>query len=499
MKKKIVALVLSTALTACAVACGGEAKKDEAANSGEEPFAANEAIEEEYSETPQASEPEEEEETEETYDFGGRVVRIGSYYDMTPDPSQNEFSRAYSERIKYVEDNYNCKIEFVNLGEDYEKAYITSVLSGTPVCDAGYILTYRLLPSLIEGGIAYPISDLGVIDFTEPQYSQPVTEACTYKGKVYALAQTSAECRYGIFYNKTLFERYNLPDLYELYTKGEWNWDKFKEIALAGNQDLDGDGEYDIHGFNERLSLAWNYMASNNADAVKSTDAGIELALETPEAMQALEAYADFMQNVPHLSGWLGDWQSQIWDFRDGNSCMCLEEWWIAPEYLDEMEDDWSFVPFPVGPNGSEYVSYGKESSPLMMLNGIEKPEEVAQIIDLIYQSFEDEEDWNDAIEAKFEADADDAGAVEVVMDLKDKIQISPILGFSELDSMVNEMLTTIEYGENTPANALESYRSSLEAAVEDIKTHDYSNDLQEEISEEEAAESEEDTSESDD
>ncbi|MBP5197580.1 MAG: extracellular solute-binding protein [Lachnospiraceae bacterium] len=482
MKKKLMALLLAGVMAVATVGCGGKqaASTDTPANDSTETVVNGEGNVEE-TEAPTSSEP--------SYDFGGRVVRIGSYYDMTPDPSQNEFSRAYAERIKFVEDNYNCKIEFVNLGEDYEKAYITSVLSGTPVCDVGYILTYRLLPSLIEGGIAYPISDLGVIDFNAPQYSKPVTEACTYEGKVYALAQTSAECRYGIFYNKTLFERYNLPDLYDLYKAGEWNWAKFKEVALAGNQDLDGDGEYDVHGFNHRLHLAWNYLASNGADAVKKTDNGVELALETPEAMEALEAYADFMQTVPHLGGWLGDWQSQIWDFRDGNSCMCLEEWWIAPEYLDEMEDSWGFVPFPIGPNGKEYVSYGKESSPLMMLNGIENPEEVAQIMDLIYQSFEDEEGWNDAIEAKFEADADDAHAVEVVMDLMNKVSISPILGFTDLDSLVNEMLQTIEWGQNTPQNAIEAYRSALDAAIEDIKTHDYAGDLQAEIAEDENAE----------
>ena len=94
-----------------------------------------------------------------------------------------------------------------------------------------------------------------------------------------------------------------LCDLYELYENGEWTWEKFKEIALAGNQDLAGAGEYDVHGFNQRENLIWSFMTSNGAEAVKKTDAGVELALETPEVMEALEAYTDFMQNVPHLQG----------------------------------------------------------------------------------------------------------------------------------------------------------------------------------------------------
>ena len=88
------------------------------------------------------------------YDFGGRVFRIGSYYDMTPDPQSNAVNAALSERIAYVEEHYNCTIEFVDLGEDYVDDYTTSVLAGDPVCDVGYAITTTVLPTLIDGGIA---------------------------------------------------------------------------------------------------------------------------------------------------------------------------------------------------------------------------------------------------------------------------------------------------------------------------------------------------------
>ena len=289
---------------------------------------------------------------------------------------------------------------------------------------------------------------------------------------------TNADVQYGIFWNKTLFEKYNLPDLYELYENGEWTWDKFKEIAIAGNQDTDGDGEYDIHGFNQRENLVWSYMASNNANAVAKTDAGVELALDTKEATEALEAYADFMQNVDHLKGWLGDWQSQIWSFRDGESMMCYEAWWISYGYLGEMQDEWGFVPFPKGPSATEYVSYGKEASPYMMLNGIENPEEVATIIDLIFQIFETEEDWEEALYAKFEAEADDAKAVDICMELMPKVQISPLMGFGDLNTMINDMLGTIERGEQTPQTALDANKSALDAAIEELQNHDYDADM---------------------
>lgn len=497
MKKKVLALLLTTAMAVMTVGCGNEPSQtgstpqdsQESAQGSTESSAPELSVPEESS----AAESTPEEPAQPQYDFGGRTVRIGSFFDMTPDPEGSIFDQAFSERIAFVEENYNCNIEFVVVGggnDEIINNYVTSVLSGDPCCDVGYILSYRLLPALIEGGIAQPVSDLGVVDFSNPWYDAAATEAGTYKGKQYAMGRRDAGVQYGIFWNKTLFDRYNLPDLYELYENGEWTWDKFKEIALAGNQDTDGDGEYDVHGFNWRENLIWSFMTSNGANAVKKTDAGIELALETPEAMEAMEFYADFTQNVPQLKGWLGDWQSQIWDFRDGNSCMCYEAWWISSSYLGEMEDEWGFVPFPKGPSGKEYVSYGKEASPWMMLNGIENPEEVAQIVDLIFQIFDDEEEWNEAILAAFEKNATDSTAVDICLELSQKNQISPLMGFKDLDKMINDMMDSLSNGEQTPQTALEANRSALEAAVADIQTHDYDADMQEIMNpaEEEAA-----------
>lgn len=482
MKKKLLALLLAAAMTAVTAGCGSNpADNSSEANPGSETGGAEVS-------TPSESTPESipEPSPEPTYDFGGRTVRIGSHWDMSPDPEGSIFAQALAERIEYVEENYNCNIEFVVTGtgnNETRDAYVTSVLAGDPVCDVAYILSYNLLPALIEGGIAQPVSDLGVVDFSAPQYDSASTEAGTYKGKQYALGQRGAGVQYGIFWNKTLFDRYGLPDLYELYEKGEWTWDKFKEIALAGNQDTDGDGEYDVWGFNWRENLIWSFMASNGANAVKKTNAGVELALETPEAMEAMEFYADFEQNVPQQKGWLGDWQSQIWNFRDGSVCMCYEAWWIAGSYLNNaengMQDDWGFVPFPLGPSGKEYVSYGKEAAPYFMLNGIEKPEEVAQIIDLIFQSFETEEDWEEAILADFEANAPDETALQICLELSNKNQISPLMGFGDLNDMINKMMDSIGNGEQTPQTAMEANRSALEQAVQDILTHDYDQDMQ--------------------
>lgn len=409
------------------------------------------------------------------YDFGGRVFRIGSYYDMTPDPESNAVNAALSERIAYVEENYNCTIEFVDLGEDYIDDYTTSVLAGNPICDIGYAITTTVLPTLIEGGIAYPISDLGVIDFDSYKWRQDVIDAGCYKGTNYTMLLADPEIRYGIFWNKTLFDEYGLPDLYELYENGEWNWAAFKDIAQKANVDKDNDGTIDINGFNARENLAWCYLYSNEAYIADKTDSGMTVDLTDGRIIEALTAFQDFTSTVDYrpIDWAVDEWDSLILSFQNGTSMMCLEEFWISYMYLDEMSDDWGWVPFPMGNSASDYSCYGKENGCRIILNGVEKPEEVALVYDLITDIADSEEEFNDLLQDQLETWCDDGETLENVSYIYETelSRINWINGFATLNGAVNTMLDAISNGEMTPQTALDTYQSQIETAVSDINT----------------------------
>lgn len=414
------------------------------------------------------------------YDFGGRVFRIGSYYDMTPDPQSNAVNAALSERIAYVEEHYNCTIEFVDLGEDYVDDYTTSVLAGDPICDVGYAITTTVLPTLIDGGIAYPISDLGVIDFGSYKWRQDVIEAGYYKGKNYTLGINDPEIRYGIFWNKTLFDEYGLPDLYELYENDEWNWDKFKEIAQMANVDKDNDGTIDIYGFNARADLGWCYLYSNEAYIAAKTDTGMTVDLNDGRIVEALTAYQDFTATVDYrpINWEVDDWDSLILSFVNGNSMMCLEEFWISYMYLSPvngtaMADDWGWVPFPKGASAEEYSCYGKENGCRIILNGVDDPEQVALVYDLITDIADSDEEWDNLLEDQLENWCDDLKTMENVTYIYSRglSRINCINGFSTLNNAMNSMMNAIANGEMTPQTALDTYRTEIETAVSDINT----------------------------
>lgn len=495
LTKRTVAAILSAIMAVSLTGCGGAADTS-AVQTEQETKTEVQTTQEIQAEDVAKIEAATQEPEETAYDFGGRVVRIGSYYDMTPDPEANAISAALAERIAYVEENYNCKIEFVNLEGDYINDYVTSVLAGDPVVDIGYAVTTKVLPSLIEGGIAYPISDLNVIDFEDYKWRSDVVDAGYYKGKNYTMLMKDPEIRYGIFWNKTLFEQYGLPDLYELCENGEWTWDKLKEIAMQGNQDVDNDGATDIWGFNARENLGWCYLYSNGAYVAEKTDAGMTVDLSDPKVVEALTALQDFTTTVDYrVLDWSVDsWDSLIGSFRDGNSMMCLEEFWISYAYLNEMEDEWGWVPFPQGKSATDWSCYGKENGCRFMLNGIEDPETVALIYDLITDVAETDEEWDDLLEDQLESWANDATTVENVSYIYNNniAVINSVNGFADLNSAINSMIDEISSGSTTPQTALETYQSQIDSAIADLEAYDYDAEMQTYIITEESQTTEE-------
>ncbi|MGF7142973.1 hypothetical protein HNQ56_001395 [Anaerotaenia torta] len=424
----------------------------------------------------------EEETLEGKYDFGGRVFKIASWWDITPKEGVNEQTDAYIERIKTIEDAWNCKIEWVTVN-DTSSTYITSTLSGEPVADIVRVLSYDLLPGFIEGGIAYPLSDLKAFNFDDYKWIDSVTNYGTYKGKVYCMDIKMSDdnaVRYGVFYNKSMFEDYNLPDLGELYANDEWTWDKMLEIAKQVVTDVDGDGVTDIYPVGGEYYM-YNLIASNGADIVARTDtAAVVQNLNDPKVIEALDFGAKLNSEV--LIG-TGDAGAQ---FRDGQIAMAVLEWWQSGNFytkdgIRQMNDNWAWVPFPKGPSATEYYSYGREISPYIMLKTCENPEDVAIVFNAITDFAESDEQWDEWLETKVEVQADDAATVNHVVEMINKANtlINPLQGFSNIFSLVNTMFDEVWNKTSTSQVALEAYASSITTAVEDAQNTDFNANYQ--------------------
>ncbi len=423
-------------------------------------------------------------------DFGGRVFKIGAWWDRTPVEGKTEWDDAFAQRIKEVEDEANCKIEFVTVA-DTDQAYVTTTLAGDPVCDIATALTWNLLPGYIQGGIAYPLSDLASFDFESEKWLTSAINFGKYKGKRYTMDLKSAtdNCvRFGVFYDKRIFNEQGLPDLEELYKNGEWTWDKMLEIAKAVNTDFNGDGEIDTYSIGCEAFM-WNFIYSNGGNVFTNDDGTVSATgFEAPQVVEAMDFCAKFQSE---LANSIFPYDSAD-TFKMGVLAMGVLEWWNSQNFSSisnaPMMDEYGWVPFPCGPSANGvYYSYGKELSPYFMLSSVQNPQDVAWAFNAITDYADSEEQWNDWLYSVVETWAGDADTVDNIMAMVESgnVIINPLVGYSDLYNVVQDMFKEVAEGSLTTQVALETYSNQITEAVKTANERDYTGEYQDMFDEE--------------
>ncbi|MEH7179323.1 ABC transporter substrate-binding protein [Neobacillus vireti] len=412
-------------------------------------------------------------------DYGGLTFKWAGPM-RTIDPNASEVKEKWLERIQALEKKWNFKFESVEIPYDSMVGdYIRTTLAGDPVGDIVYVHAFNYYPAFPENGIAYPVSDLNVVDFDDPKWVQSARKTSEYKGKTYSVRPGTMETvivRDGIWWNKTQFKNLGLPNLYEVYESGEWTWDKMFEIAEAATKDLDNDGKVDVYGLGADR-LAFDLIYNNGAEAINKTKDGVDVNLNDPKIVEALEYFQKVHKD--HKRVFLqpkeeGGQASVRNDFRDGRVLMVAQDWWVSTSDLNggRMKDEYGFIPFPAGPsneNPEQPVSVGHDDSMEIMLGTVEKPKEKLEIWDEI-TNIGTAEDWERWTREEYETGANDAESVEYAMLMHQNVKTNLIYGFGELNGIVNKLFTDIASGATTVQTGLEAVDPQIQAALKDFR-----------------------------
>lgn len=412
-------------------------------------------------------------------DYGGLTLKFAGPLLRDINPEESEIKEKWYERTKELEEKWNFVFESKTIpNDDFIGSYIRTTLAGDPVGDIVYLNIPQFYPKFPDNGIAYPISDLNVLDFDDPKWVQAARTASEYKGKTYSVKPGTIEltvAKNGIWWNKTQFNNLGLPNLYDLYENGEWTWEKMFEVAEQATKDLDNDGKTDVYGFSPG-NLPYDLIYSNGAEAVNKTNEGIEVDFNDPKIVEALEYYQKafedharvFLQPVEEGGG-----VDSLGDFRDGRLLMLPGDWWYSTSALNEgrMKDEYGFIPYPLGPSydlAAPVSSVGGVSLEIM-LGTVEKPKEKLEIWDEI-TNIGTAEDWERWTRSEYEKGAADAQSVEYALLLHDHVKVNVISGFTELNELVSKFFGEIRAGETTVVSGLEAIDPQIKAALATFK-----------------------------
>ena len=170
------------------------------------------------------------------YDFPSDTITILYHGEMAA-PSIDRFNA--------FRDIYNLKYEVLAVANDAKVSkFISLSMSG----EAPDILIYLFAPSLANKGYAGAWDEY--IDFSTGLWDdlQKSLANISMNGKHYFISKTAERHDNLVWINKDIFEELAVKSPVEYYEEGNWNWNTFRECAIATTVDSDSDGTPEIWG-----------------------------------------------------------------------------------------------------------------------------------------------------------------------------------------------------------------------------------------------------------
>ena len=426
-----------------------------------------------------------------------RNIVIGLWWDMYYDSTHSDVTDnpAYNgnpsdqmmfDVVKEIEEKYNVTIEYQNLTySGVQESINTSILAGTPDCDIYMVDLVFGLPAVLNG---YATDLRTVLGEENSLYSHDdivMNYLDTGDGTVSLLTPVAAENVVAntipLAFNKQLLDAANLEDPRDLYERGEWTWDKFREYCQVLTQDTDGDGVTDIYGmggwpgdyFPQLLMSNGTYVAAGDTENLTSAEVG-----ETLQLMQDMYLVDKSVYPIPEENGW----DICRWTYREGKVAFTSIACWIMANNDDydwqgvgnpTLDFDMVFVNWPVGPHGDKDTNAAKltSGSYYMIPAGVEDPE-------LVYNVFYDLHNWyhNDiSVRDSEEAMVWWYTSTARDIDLQDwNFGVMFDMGSRETVDNVNNMgfelpIVQLMRGEYTPAQLQETYKQQVQDALDRI------------------------------
>lgn len=394
------------------------------------------------------------------FDLGGQTVTISS--------NMNNFSTDINlmERIAEAEEMFNCTIVHNHIGwGDISQSFMTRILSGESTYDIVTMGNRHFWP-LLSQGYVYPAGMVISEEYFEqlPRLERKMVDGLfTHMGIKFALGslRDPVEDLHFVLWNKDLFAREGLPDLFELYEAGEWTWEKMTEIVTEATRDTSGDGEIDQWGMTDDYN-AIHLGIANDARVTKEKDGRVVFGFDDENALAAIDQWREWFE-----LGVIEPNYGRLQAFKDGNVALTFARMFQFPK---DMEEDYGVVPLPMGPNadGYRYPAWEAVTTYVLPIN-VENAEALAAIVQHINTDPYHEETISDAIQGVVR----DPDSMQVLLDARDNwdgeaYALSGIAGLPWGSSSIIQAVQAAIRGEKSAAAAMAEVRPVIQAKLDD-------------------------------
>jgi len=394
----------------------------------------------------------------ELVDFEGRTVTIVTFTWVSADLQEGG---KFAHRLDEAEELFNADIQLLEAQWDgYTELLMSRLLSGESTYDI-WTVPIDMYWTLIGRQALLQLDGILPPEYYEelPGDMRKLNDVFEYMGKRYTIAQPSVIGPKMMAWNKTLIEKESLPNVYELYINGEWTWDALEQIARQAAKDTDGDGVIDQYGLAMMAGWMHDMVFSNGARIVrKADDGGMKFALTEPQAITAMKRYQEWMA---------ADWRTEAhWEFNLGKTALAWGWGWDG--YMPECDFEWSYVPFPKGPDADRYVFPMESTGQFCLPANSAAPEALIALCSYLWR-------WEDADAVKedfIRSHAMDRESAQMMYSVAEHwsgeiMQGHETLGSYWIDGSIYQRIVNEILEGNSPATVVNKVAPEVQAALD--------------------------------
>lgn len=355
--KKVLCILLTALMTACAVLM---------ASCAESPYAESGTISGE-TDTAAVTGPEETEIKDDLPDinFKDKTFRVilqedsaGDIYTEDHETGEPIHDAVFERNIKVCE-RFGVKLEISkNEYTAVNNAISRSVKAGSDDYDLCFVHMVSGA-SLAQSNLVMPFHNLPYVDLEKPWWDKDIRNGFSIRNNLMMvngdISPRSFSLTSCLYFNKTLFDKYDLQYPYDLVRSGDWTLDKLYELTKGMTRDNDGDGTvtktstsdiYCLTSWYLDVPYSFYYAAggmlvSKDQDDVPFYDPQLER-----DSVIYSKIYNVIIGNNSYFESSMSDYMRVIETFLEGRA-LFYDSTLAASGTLRDMDDEFGILPVP--------------------------------------------------------------------------------------------------------------------------------------------------------
>lgn len=254
----------------------------------------------------------------------------------------------FAETFRQTHPDFKLELETVPYGEYVQKISLQRAAGDTP--DIGWVVEASA-PEFIDAGVLVNVKPmLETADgYDLSDFAEGAMGNWSKDDGVYGVPFSTSP--FVMYYNKSLFEAAGVETPAALADKGEWTWDKFRDVAASvggahegvwGYQPVRGEFAYSTNLLAQMVPVMRAFGGFGWNDG--------ECGFNSAGSVQAVQFWHDMIYKDGSIVP-----PGEQGDFFTGGAAMAVDQMSVAGK-LKDAAFEWGAAPMPTGPGGGSFT-----------------------------------------------------------------------------------------------------------------------------------------------